>query len=491
MKKLFIVILLLAIFLITFLSRTIISFQTEEFSYEAYFSLRQIENINEHGIPLFEDSLSYGGRVHLFPPVFYYFISLFGFMGLGFVAKVIPNLLSSLIVIVIYFISFHITKNRSISLLSSFFSGFIPVFFLTMNDISVYSWVILLALLVIYFVMKIESGLIYLKMALLFTVIIVLSHASAFFLIIGLLIFLLLLKIESMNISKKETELILFASFLVLWFNFIIYKNAFLIHGPLVIWQNIPLQVLTNYFFDLKIIQSIYFVGIIPVIFGIYGVYNVLFKEKRRSLFLPLSMSLSIIVLLWFKLIEFKIGLMFLSLMLVILSSYSIHQVYLYFNKMKLKNAGNWFLIIIFLLFVLTAVIPSFNLAFSEINAVPSNEEIEALNWLKENTDNNSVVLGRLEEGYLINYYAHRKTVIDQDFLMIEDAQERYEDVQSIFSFRLMIESLRRLTKYDVDYIYFSGKFGEQEKIYYIDDECFEEVYNKSVSVYKVNCEVE
>ncbi|NQU98311.1 hypothetical protein HQ533_02500 [Candidatus Woesearchaeota archaeon] len=489
MKKFTAVLLLLIIFFLTFFSRTIISLQTDEFSYEAYFALRQIENINQEGFPLFDDPLSYGGRTHLFPPLFYYLVAFFSFLGTGLAAKIIPNLLSSLVVVAVYLISYHITKLRSVSLISSFFSGFIPIFFVTINDLSVYSLVVLVMLFALYFIMRIEENL-YLKLSLLFIVILVFSHASAFLLIAGLLLFLLLLRVESLEVGKKETELILFTSFLVLWFNFIIYKKAFLIHGPLVIWRNIPLQILTNYFFDLNIIQSIYYVGIVPIVFGIYAIYHVLFITKRRSVFMVLSMFLSILLLLWLKLVEFKIGLIFLSLMLVLLSSHSIKLLYSYFRKTKAPHSAKWFLVGVCLVFVLTAVIPSFNLALSSLKAVPSDSELKAMEWLKDNTGTNDVVLARLEEGYMINYFANRKTVIDQDFLLVEDSQQRYEDVQSVFSLRLKTEAVRRLNKYGVDYLYFSGKFGTEEKIYYTDPDCFDLAFNESIKIYRVHCSI-
>ncbi|MFH1770911.1 MAG: glycosyltransferase family 39 protein [archaeon] len=491
MKRSLAVFFLVLIFLVTFSSRALVSFQTDEFSYGSYFALRQIENINENGLPLFEDSLSYGGRVHLFPPVFYYLIAFFSFLGTGVAAKIIPNLLSSLVVVVIYFIVYHVTKKRSISLLSAFFSGFIPVFLVTATEISIYSLVVLLILLILLFIMKIKSGLLYLKLALLLIVILVFSHTSAFFLIIGLLFFLLLLRIESLEIDKKEAELILFASFLTLWFNFIIYKKAFLIHGTYVIWQNIPLPILTNYFFDLNVVQSIYYIGIVLVFLGIYAIYHALFKLKKKSLFLSLSVFLSILLLLWLKLIQYKVGLILMGLMLVILSSHTMKLVYSYLNKTKIKNAGNWFLAGLLVLFILTSVIPSFNIAMTSLNNVPSDSEKDAMIWLKENTEEDSVILARLEEGYAINYFAHRKTVIDRNFLMIEDAEQRYEDVELMFSLRLKTEVVRRLNKYDVDYIYFSGKFGDEEKLYYASPDCFELVYDESIKIYKVGCTIQ
>ncbi|MBU2443200.1 MAG: hypothetical protein KKF95_03960, partial [Nanoarchaeota archaeon] len=447
------------------------------------------ENINERGVPLFNDPLSYGGRVHLFPPVFYYLVSFFDFVGLNLAAKIISNLFFSLIVFAVYLISFQITNHRLISVMTSFFSSFIPLLFGSINEISIYSSVLLLTFFAVYFIININNNT-HLNLAMFFLVLLVFTHSSAFLLIVGLLLFLLLLKLESFDANKREQELILFVTFLALWFNFIVYKNALLIHGPLVIWQNIPLQVLTNYFFNLNIIQSIYYIGLIPVILGIYAMYYALFESKKRTLLLLISLFLSILTLLLLKLISFRIGLIFLGLILVILSSHSLKLIYSYIKKTKMPAMADWFLLVIFILFCLTAVMPSFNLAFSSLENTPSVAEINALVWLNKNTANDSVILARPEEGYLINYFAKRKNVLDQDYLLVKDAQQRYDDVQSIFSLRLKTEVIRKLNYYDVNYIYFSEKFSREKNLYYVDDDCFDLVYNESVKIYYVRCKL-
>ena len=122
MKKITATILLLIIFLVTFVFRTYFAFQTPEFSYNSYFSLRQIEHIEETGFPLFHDDLSFGGRTFLFPPLFLYVLSFFSLIfNASFIAKVIPNLLASLIIFPIYLSAQHITKKRIISLMGAFF----------------------------------------------------------------------------------------------------------------------------------------------------------------------------------------------------------------------------------------------------------------------------------------------------------------------------------------------------------------------------------
>jgi len=158
MKRVVAIVLLFAVFFLTFFLRIAISLQSEHFSYDAYLSLRQIENINERGVPLFNDPLSYGGRVHLFPPVFYYLVSFFDFVGLNLAAKIISNLFFSLIVFAVYLISFQITNHRLISVMTSFFSSFIPLLFGSINEISIYSSVLLLTFFAVYFIININNN---------------------------------------------------------------------------------------------------------------------------------------------------------------------------------------------------------------------------------------------------------------------------------------------------------------------------------------------
>ena len=150
MKKLQTVLLLLGIFFLVFISRLLISFHYDEFSYDSYFALRQIEQISSSGLPIFNDDLSYSGRSQLFPPIFYYLVSVFSFFGTKFAAKIVPNIFFSLIIIPTYLITHHITKRRVVGLISSLFAGFIPVTFSFINDISEYSLVLFLFLFLLY-----------------------------------------------------------------------------------------------------------------------------------------------------------------------------------------------------------------------------------------------------------------------------------------------------------------------------------------------------
>ena len=184
---------------------------------------------------------------------------------------------------------------------------------------------------------------------------------------------------------------------------------------------------------------------------------------------------------------------MVLSILLVILSSYSLKLTFNFFSKTKFSKLIIPVLVILLVIFLFSSVLPILSLAPSSLNT-PSVEEVEALNWLKSNTEEDSSVLSRVEEGYIMNYFASRKNVMDPSFLFVSNINQRYSDINDLFSARLEIDALKLLTRYDVDYIYFSNRFKNQndpDALFYASDpECFEPVYNQSILIYKVKCDL-
>jgi len=124
----------------------------------------------------------------------------------------------------------------------------------------------------------------------------------------------------------------------------------------------------------------------------------------------------------------------------------------------------------------------------------PSLADIEALEWVKENTHENDVILGRVEEGFLINYIAERKNVADSNFLFIKNIDQRYNDINSLFTLRLKSEAVRLINKYDIDYIFLSTKTMEEyniSRLFYAEEDCFELAYNKDALVYEfLKCDI-
>ena len=192
---------LLAIFIIVAGIRIFFAFQADYFSDDySYFTLRQIEHIKETFVPLYGDNLSYGGRTHVFLPLFHYILAFFTTLfNPIIVAKVLPNLFASSIVFVVYLLVKEITKNENISLFTSVFSAFIPIYFYkTLNTISLYSISVPLSVLLLYLFINIDKGA-NTKLFLITIIFLMLTHTSVILLVLSLIVYLVLVKIEDLK----------------------------------------------------------------------------------------------------------------------------------------------------------------------------------------------------------------------------------------------------------------------------------------------------
>jgi hypothetical protein len=110
----------------------------------------------------------------------------------------------------------------------------------------------------------------------------------------------------------------------------------------------------------------------------------------------------------------------------------------------------------------------------------PSKADREAFLWLKNNTENDSVVLALPEEGAALSYLSSRKNVMDDDYLMIRNIDTRYRDVNGLYKDLFLTTALERLNYYSVDYVFLSEYNQRKNNISSLsvqDDSCLKLVY--------------
>ena len=261
-------IILILIFLLTLSIRLYYTFQTPYFDKEAYSIIREVDHIHNAVTPLFKDDLSYGGRSLIFPPYYYYILVFFKITFGSFLTfKLIPNIFASSLIFVVYILSFNITKDYKASLFTSFTSAFIPIFFgETINNASVYTLIIPLTFFTLFCFIKISENKKYIYIFITSLALLRLSHPSAVLLIVALIFYIIIVRIEKLKHTREELELIIFSTFILIWSLFIVFKKPLLVHGAYVIWQNIPRQVLSQYFSEFNILEAVYYIGIVPFI---------------------------------------------------------------------------------------------------------------------------------------------------------------------------------------------------------------------------------
>jgi len=485
------------IFLAVLSFRLTFAFQTPYFSDDnSYFILRQAEYISKTGLPLYNDPLSYSGRTLFFSPFYHYLLAFFDlFLPITLVGKIIPNVLASLIVFAAYLVTYEITKQKKASILAALAAGFLPIFVReTINSVSLFSLVLPLLLFIIYILLKLGADKRYTFYLIVLMTLLIISDNISFVLILGLIFYFLLTRTEDIEQNKAELEIILFSCFLFFWLNFIIFKKAFLLYGAAMIWQNIPNILLSNYFFKISILESIFAVGIVPFTLGIFVIYDYIFKHKNKSIYMLISIALSSFILSWLKLIPLVYGLILLGAILVLLFGQYAKSFFVYISKSKFSQKLNLILFLMFFLIFITSVIPSFLYAYSAIKNVPSEADINALVWLKENTPENATILGNVNEGHLITYFANRKNVWDSNYLLIKNIDQRFNDTQIIYTGIYKVDAIRLLNKYNVDYILLlqeTKRLYSVDSLKYVTNDCFSIVYNNSTIIYNSFCKIE
>jgi hypothetical protein len=471
--------LLFLIFASVLAVRLYFSFQTPFFDKSAYFNIRQVEYIQQHGIPLFNDPLSFGGRFLVFEPFFHYLLTGFAFiMPLSLAAKILPNLFAALMVIIVYLIAQRMTKHTVSSLYAALLCGYLPIFFGNIVEVSELSFFLPVMLLAYYF-LSFERIDYKIYLVLILMLILVLTSTLSIVVVLGLLIFVVLLKIEKMNAQKYEMEIILFFLMLVFWVNALLYKNALLVHGFQLIWQNVPTQIMDNFFTQITFPEIFYYVGFLPLILGLHGLYLAL-KHRNRVSFPFIGLMVVVFIMLWFRLLPLKTGLIFFGVLLALISALSVQYIIETFMKTKFSQYWGVAVAISVSLIALFSIAPSLYLS-ANLENLPTQTEMDTLQWMKNNTLESGIVLADIGEGHLLNYVANRKSFIDDNFLGVDNINARYEDMDFLFKSRFETEAIRKLKTYEIDYIYLSesaAKKYNQTDIFYAQPPCFELVYN-------------
>ncbi|MFH0752505.1 MAG: hypothetical protein V1914_02800 [archaeon] len=482
-------IILSTIFLAVLLLRLYFAFQTSHFSSDdAYFNIRHSEYITEHFQPIVHDDLSYGGRFILNSHIFHYILAIFNWILPGMLAyKLIPAILTALLVFLVFAIAKEITNNETAALFSALIVGVMPISFkMTLNQVSVYSLVLLLLLYVIYTFFDLRHNI---NKFIIISLLLPLVHPIGFFFAVSMMVYLLLAGLESIKVDELSKESIILVLFFNLLIAFILFKDAFLTTGLGAVWQNVPSELLSSYFRNINVFEIITGIGIIPIVFGIIGFLFAL-KAKKKSIYVLSAFVLTDFLLLALKMIDFNTGLMILGLLLIIISAIAFDKFIAYLNMTKFLRfkrivAGTFILIII-----LSLGIPSIIVAKDTMKNSLSQEEFETFTWIKLNTPQDATILAGIDEGNYVTYIAERKNVADNFFLL---APNRYSDIEELFKTQSLVKAIDLIKKYKITHIYLSERtkkiYNIKELVYTRDENCFEKVfYTSKLEVYRIIC---
>lgn len=481
------------IFLLIFIFRLFFALQTPYFSDDySYYANRQISNIIDTGRHITYDEFSYGGREVLGMPIWFYILAFFKSLFGDYALKIMPAFFISLLIFIVYLIAKKITEDETSAYLAAICSGFIPIFVVkTLNSSTIYALIYPMLFLLIYSFYRIENkG--YIVLFIILTFLLSLMHPISFLLAISFLIYNILAYVENAEIEGIKKEGLLLLVIVTFLFNFIIYKKAFAVIGLNTIWQNIPSSILSGFFKEINIFDIMLNAGIVPLVFGIIGIYFAI-KNKNKDVFVLISICITSIVLLLAKLLDFATGLVIVGITLAIISAIGFEKLFKYISITKLASHIKTIKVSLIVLIFLTLIVPSIINANNLINGTISETEIEPFLWMGNKTALSATILSDIEEGNLITGIAKRKDVIDTNFMYVDNIDKRFEETTSLFILESEVKALGLIKKYDIDYIYLSEKAKKKYKIealkYSIDENCFEKVFeNDAGEIIKVIC---
>jgi hypothetical protein len=422
---------------------------------EPYYHLR-ISNMLHSKITDY-DNLSFSGRTY-YLNLNHLIISRFN--NILFFILFLPMIFGILSVFLFYKIleRFNISKDRvfiiSLVLVSS------PIFMYTFTVFNLYFLSIFLILLSLYFLIK-ENILIPLICVVLLP----------FF---NLALFPFALFLLFMYYWKHEKKGFIILAITLPIVSLIYYAVVFY---PLFLPQVLSLEKQSFLTFLISDFGSEFGFSAFLLVLALIGFYFT-WKDKKEYL----QFYILLLVLLTVSYFFPKTNL-FLNFFVVYLAGSGIYLLLTMKWKLEVIKTGTILLVICGLLFSGLSY-------FSRLkNMEPTKEQIKSLNFIKSYSGENELVLSHYKNGFWIEFFSERPTVLDEYIYYAPNLLNRYNDSNSIFYSRKLNFTETLLDKYNIKYIWIDSKMKsgliwekeEQGLLFLLQNkETFKNIYNSS-----------
>ena len=497
-EKIYFLLLLVAtsIFAISLATFTSADFFSDDFS---YFELLQAKAISQTGLPDFDNSFVVGSSRLVFMPLYEYVLGItYRIFGSILSLKILQSLLLALIPIAVFRLSYELRGEHLPALLSAMIGGFVPVIWqLSSNSLSKIPIVIILMLLSTEFYLKSLSnkkflGLFYIS----FIILSLTSNASILF-VCAIAFGIFLSSIDNKKINSTEIELLSFCLAVAIFIIIVTYGARISDIGTRIIWLNTPSQVLSLEYQDFNLTQLIYSLGIFPMIYGSYSVYLLTTaQESKKRDYVIMSFILMALLLLWLKMVPWKIGFSVLGIFLAVQFTDFFILLRKRINKSKISMYKQHIYYFAVVFFIIGSLIPSVGYAKFSTSNIASQDLVNAMVFLKDNSIEGEVVAIHPKESHLLQYLTLRRVIIDSNYIALDSPESRYLELRRIFSERFETNAREILDEYDISYIFITesskNDYGVDELTYAKDSPYFETIYNDGKNIiYRYNFPLE
>jgi hypothetical protein len=439
------------------------------------------------GNVLWHDPLGYGGRTIIISPLFDAILAIFGlFVPVPIMLKIVPNIFAALLVIPAYLIAHKLTKHTAISLFISLLASLVPAFFSnTFNHATPLTLALPLFFMLTYIWLE-TPKFTWVMLFLSLLVIFVFLHPLSILFVLSIGVYISLLAIERINGNAAEYELGLFSIFFALWAQFLIYKKLILFHGPSVIWQNIPKELLSAFYENFTILGAITQIGVFPLVDGTYALYKNAFKKPQKEILLLLSITIISAIMIWFKLIDLSTGFMLLGITLALAFSKGLLSLIGFIKQTKFTRYTWAFVLFTVISAVITTAYPAYDATVRQLGQTITQEEVDALTELGATIPEEAIIIAPSQYGNYVTAFTHRKNVIDEYFFLQPRINERYQDITRLYKTAFETEAVELFDKYSATHLIVPP--GTKD-IKYADNQCFKRIHATNIRIYEKNPE--
>jgi hypothetical protein len=416
-----------------------------------YYDIRLAKEITQEGL-VFQDELN---NLDYMAKPYHLFLIPFLYFGTIDFLLIIPFIAGILSVIFLYFLlkKFEMSNDESFFVLLIFVLS--PAFIFTFTTLNVFAISLLFIIAGSYLFLK-QKRILYP------TILFILAS----FLNIINVVFIILFLFFISDLKKEKRSNANMAIAYILFFSFIYYLLTKAL--PNFLFQN-------NFHSFVADLGSPIGLSVFALILGTVGIIKTWpFRKKLKNMYLLLL----ILVLIGFFDIHVNI---YLTLLFSILAGFAF--AHLVNKKWEVEALRR--LTILLLIYGLLFSMISYTKRISTSD--PDDSIIEALEWLKENSDSNDVVLSHHSKGYWIEYFADRPIVFDY---MKQNPLEQH----SLLYSRDLDATKYLLNKSNVKYIFIDGNmkqgqvWKEKQGLWFLlrNSETFNNIYQrKNVEIWE------
>jgi len=383
------------------------------------------------------DPLSFGGRPYTYPPGFH--LLLAGFLS---VKEFLLPFIGALGLVLCYYFARELGFNDEEALTASGILGLIPGYVYLSGHLNPRMPALLLMILTFFLIKKAENNPHYEYLASITFMFALLTHPFAAFIgaLFGLILFI-------RRINDVLVPLVLGGSIFVI---------AWLL--PLLLFNGIPPQLdfyheyielrsgVQYFVFEAAVVSDS--IGALTIIAALYSALKLKTKGVNfLKLWLFLSIAASMIV--GNRLNEMMLFPVAMLAAKTVISLWSEFTDTFHLTDF-VKNNHFWLAGFLFY-----SALAGLLAAGSLMYFPPSPADYSAMLWIRENTPEDSVVMGYWQDGHWITGIAQRKNVIDAYAEFAPDVDDRYYSMLKVMEGSDVDEALKVLRKYNVKYIYY------------------------------------